>query len=231
MPGKRKFMPSTTPYSRNFRKFRKTYSKPRSTGLRKEQLPGDGSTYTLEMAVPRSRFSLESQTFKVLQSFNQQGAFTTNATVPTFAAIHFELDFLDQYAAFGAIFDQYRIDEIEVWIQPQISADVSSGSGLLLSVIDLDDSNVLTSVGQATDYASCVQGPAKTGHFRRFIPRLAVSAYGGSFGAFANRSPMWIDVASPNVQHYGVKLAAPASSTPIIYDIMARYSLSFKCVR
>jgi len=208
-------------------------SRPVRKGLRQEQLPGDGSTWTLEMAVPRSRFSIESQSFRMLQSYSIQSWFTTSTSNPTFTNVSLSFNQIDQYAALAAVFDQYKINAVEVFITPQASASIASDTGIFYSVIDLDDSTNLTTTGQAQDYASCVIAPCKTGVLRRFIPRVAVALYAPSaFTSFGNSKPVWIDTSSPAVTHYGVKVASTATIThPVVYDLYIRYDISFKSVR
>jgi len=199
---------------------------------RRGQLAGDGSTWTLEMAVPRSRMALESSIFKTVQTVTSQAWISSSTSNPIFGSVSVSASQIDQIASFQTIFDQYRIDQVEVWLTPQISASVSNATGMLYTVIDYDDASNLTTLGQAQDYATCVTGPAKNGHFRRFVPHMAMAAYGGSlFNAYTNVRPQWIDMASPAVPHYGVKVALSTASAIYVYDLTIRLSVSFRCVR
>jgi len=48
---------------------------------------------------------------------------------------------------------------------------------------------------------------------RKWRPHIATAAYSGVFTSFKNEPSTWIDVASPGVQHYGLKVAADVTST------------------
>lgn len=196
-------------------------------------LPGDGTTFTLEMAIPRSKLSRQAQTFTILQSFAVQNWFTTSTTTPTYTYVSFSLSQLDQVASLQNLFDQYKFNSCEVWITPQVSSDINSRSGQYATVIDYDDSTSLVSFNSALDYSTCVVTPVGCGVMRRFVPHMAVAAYAPSaFTSFANTKPMWIDTSSSGVAHYGVKLAAnPTNGSTQTFDLTLRFSVSFRCVR
>jgi len=132
----------------------------------------------------------------------------------------------------GQIFDQYRIDEIEEWIFPSLIGNTTQAfSGLLATVVDYDDATVLSTYAQAEDYTNCVHGPASEGHYRRFQPHVAIAAYSGTFTSFSNVVAPWIDLASPSVQHYGLKAAVQPSGVAMGYSTVTRIHVSFRNVR
>jgi hypothetical protein len=171
--------------------------------------------------------------FKVIQNFAVQSWFATSASVPTFTYVNFTFNQIDQYASLVNVFDQYRIDSVEVWVTPQISASVSSShTGQLFSVLDFDDSTPLTTIAQAQDYSTCVISPLTCGHYRHFKPRVAMALYAPSaFSSFGNIAAPWIDTSSYSVAHYGVKLAASTSATITNFDLSIRYHISLRAIR
>jgi hypothetical protein len=198
------------------------------------QVVPDGTTYTQMMAQPASSIMKDlKQRYSCVQTFCVQSWFSSSASVPTFTYINCILNQIDQYATFVSLFDQYRFLECEVWITPQVSAAVSSShTGSIFTVLDYDDSTVLTTIGQAQDYASCVVSPQTTGHYRRFTPHAALAAYAPSaFTSFANVASPWLDTSSYSVTHYGVKVACSISSTPSVFDLQIRMRVQFKNVR
>jgi len=208
-----------------------TTGRPRD-GLRKELRSGDGQTFTLEMALPASTRTAESRIFTTQQSGIFASAFTTSTSTPTFGATAFNLQNVDQYFALAAVFDQYRLSDIEVWLVPQVSESVSSAAGTLHSVIDLDDSVALTSVSQFGDYSNAVFTPIKTGHYRHFQPHVAIAAYSGTFASFANVPSPWIDTNSSTVQHYGIKYGSTITTVlAVSFDIYYRFKLEFRNIR
>jgi len=196
------------------------------------QLPGDGATFTLEMAIPRSRFSNQATTFSILQSFAIESWFTNSTSNPTYTNVSLSLSQIDQVSALQAVFDQYKFNSVEVWITPHFSSALNV-SGQYATVIDYDDSTNLTSFGSALDYTTCVVTPVTCGQLRRFVPHLALAAYAPSaFTSFANTKPIWLDTGNTTVAHYGLKLAAtPAITNAQVFDLTVRYNISFRSVR
>jgi hypothetical protein len=176
----------------------------------------------------------DNQIYKVSQTVASGGALTTSTTLPTFATLSgFTFNLLDQAASFEAVFDQYRFDEVEVWMYPRLSSNnsASGNPGLFASVIDYDDSNALTTFAQALDYTNCVTSSGLMGHYHRFQPHCATAAYSGTFTSYANQEGLWIDMASPAVLFYGVKLASTVTSSVETYDSIYRFHFSLRNVR
>jgi hypothetical protein len=110
--------------------------------------------------------------------------------------------------------DQYRINSIRFTIASNNNAiglvtNANIALVPLYCVIDYDDSSLLGSVAAAEAYSNCICLNPGESLERVFKPRMAVSAYNGAFGAFANVPDMWIDAASTSVQHYGIKTVVP----------------------
>jgi hypothetical protein len=113
--------------------------------------------------------------------------------------------------------DQYKLLAVRVTVTPDQNAvglftNSTTSYTPLYMVIDYDDSTNITSVGQAEAYNNCVVLGAGESVSRLFQPRMALSAYTGAFGGFANVSDTWIDAASTSVQHYGVKFFIPGAT-------------------
>jgi hypothetical protein len=199
-------------------------------GRRLERLAHDGKTFTLEMASPASQLGVESRIFSVLQTVTSQSFLTTSTSTPTFGNITLAINVFDNSASLLACFDQYRITEIEVWIQPEVSEAVSSASGLLATVIDLDDGSALTSFAKANDYANCVTTSGKTGHYRHFTPHVADALYTSTFNGYGSVASPWINSSSSSVTHYGIKVACTNTSASYTYDAIIRARFEFRNV-
>jgi len=158
----------------------------------------------------------------------------TSAATPVNGAINFAYSQLTQQASLTAIFDQYRLAMVEVTFQPEISITApSQAPPLLFTVVDLDDSATITTA-QYKEYPGCQETMAIRRHKHTFVPHIAVAAYSGAFTSFKNEPAPWIDVASPAVQHYGVKYgfsAEPSAATAFGYAIKVRYHFQFRNVR
>jgi len=132
----------------------------------------------------------------------------------------FTLSALPNYTEFTALFDSYRITRID----GNFVFDANSGNVLatathllsflpnLLLVNDYDDAVAL---GAVTDYEQYetfkvrrLDRPVKVS----FVPMLAVGAYGGAvFTNYARAKGVWLDAASPGVEHYGLKFAVDSA--------------------
>jgi len=180
-----------------------------------------------------NRFISDNKPYRISQELNAGTIISTSTTIPTFGATSFSVNSLDQISQLAAVFDQYRIDEIECWCIPNQLGLNAGGAGLLYSVVDYDDSSNLSTIGQAEDYTNCLCSPSNEGHYRRFVPHAAVAMYSGSFTSYGNVASPWIDTASTNVQHYGLKMACTAitGGTAETIALQVRYHLSFRNVR
>jgi hypothetical protein len=153
--------------------------------------------------------------------------FSTSASVPTSSGMNFQLTNCPNASTLVALFDQYRIARLEVWIQPQ-STNNGGHAGMLYSAVDYDASASLT-VTAISQLSNVVVGPASTiGHYHNFVPHVAVAAYSGAFSSFANETSPWIDTASSTVQHYGVIISAGVTTDVIPIDGQVRYHLEFR---
>lgn len=133
--------------------------------------------------------------------------------------------------------DQYKILAVRVTITPDQNAVgfFTNSTTLyepLFCVIDYDDSTNLASSAAAEAYSNCIILGAGESLDRTFKPRMAISAYTGAFGGFANMPDLWIDSASTGVLHYGMKLvtggvAAGQTQLPS-WQINTEYFIAFR---
>lgn len=135
---------------------------------------------------------------------------------------NFTLDMLPEMLEFTSLFDQYKIDHVELTIRPFQEQSVSNAntvgqnppiSCIMYSVKDYDDSATFTpsyvGVNDMREYRTFKEYSFFQTHAHKIKikPHMAVAAYGsGVFSSYANNKAMWIDSNSPSVQHYGIKL-------------------------
>jgi len=156
---------------------------------------------------------------------------TTGAAV-VHAQLTFQLSDLADAASYTAIFDQYKINLVEVWAVPTLNANTGEYAALMASVLDYDDNSALTTLAAAQEYDTCLQAPLINGHYRSLKPHVAVAAYSGAFTSFANMQNQWIDCASSGVQHYGIKYVAEIDNVLAVpVRAYGRYHVSFRAVR
>jgi len=202
------------------------------TRTKSKKLKDDGTPFSLEKPFFPRPMSNES-----IYKFTQMVATATNSsntTVAVFFTQYFTASMVDQISSLTAVFDQYRIDEIEVWFIPRIGASNEGATvdqGLFASVVDYDDATALSTFAQALDYSNVMVTNGRDGHYRRFKPHCAIAAYSGAFTSFVNEPSPWIDAASTGVQHYGVKTAWTATDVLYSQSIQARFHMSWRNVR
>jgi len=152
---------------------------------------------------------------------------TTSAGGQTFGSQAFKLNDLSQAASFQAIFDQYRIAAVEVWITTTSTTGISNPSAYT-SVVDYDDAVVPSNVSQLLQYTNCAEVPLTNGVYFHFVPHATATLQTGS-GVETVPAP-WINSATPAVLHYGIKVAS--YTTAITYQIQcrARFHVEFRNV-
>jgi hypothetical protein len=158
--------------------------------------------------------------------------FTSSTTVPTYSGTIFALSGLSNYTAYTAVFDEYKIDKIEMWIfnaaGPGNVTATSFGIGTWNSAVDYDDGNTPTSISQVSDKQTNVASSIFAAHYHSWVPRYAIDAYVGTFTGFGTARG-WLDCASPTVQHYGVKTSCAATPTnTYVFSSITRYTISFR---
>lgn len=171
--------------------------------------------------------------FRFQQSFETAAAVAPSTLVATFTATNFQFSSLDDAASLSAVFDQYRIECVEIWYIPRITETTTIGNtGLFTTVVDYDDSNVLTTLASALAFENQQTSRGVTGHYRKFIPHVAVALYAGAFTSFGNTEAPWIDMSSPSVQHYGVKTAWSVTDSALyVFDTVTRLTVAVRNVR
>jgi hypothetical protein len=160
----------------------------------------------------------------------------TSSQNPTYA---FSLSDLDETSNFTGLFDQWRIDCVCFKLIPMqnaigLSTNSTTTTVTPYVVVDYDDNSAITSAGSARAFESCIIVPPGVECTRQFKPRIAMAAYTGSFGGFANLADQWIDSASPGVLHYGIKLYIPGATAAQTvlqsWTVEREYFLSFRKV-
>jgi hypothetical protein len=130
-------------------------------------------------------------------------------------AYNFTFSVLTQASSLGAVFDQYRLAEIEVTIRPTYTTAISGMLvPLIYSVIDYDDSTTLTGGASTYEaYTNCTTTQFET-VVRRWRPHASSSGLtSGGLVAGVNIESPWIDIANSTVEHFGLKLGMDAGNS------------------
>lgn len=166
------------------------------------------------------------------QSVSEQSLSTSSNAAPTYSSITFVVSGLNNFTSMSAVFDEYRILEIECLISPNITEVInqtSGGPGTYVTAVDVDDAGVPTSLDQIASYESSVETKATVSHYHRWEPQYAVAAYSGAFTSYSLQKG-WIDCSYPNVQHYGIKFGVGVAGLTQDFTYHYRYRIAFRGV-
>lgn len=167
-------------------------------------------------------------TFRFLDS--TQSTFYGSNSGYTSGSFYFSLSNV-QSGSLVSLFDQYRFIACRFRLLPRqnLLAPSTSTYPPLYTVIDYDNATAPSSRAAIQSYANCTESQVYESVERSFCPHIAVAAYSGSFSSYSNMAMVWIDSASPSVQHYGLKywIDTCPTATPV-WDIVVEYWIQFR---
>lgn len=177
---------------------------------------------------PRNGISLE-QGITLEFAVTLPAYFASSATsgIPTYSSSVISLNQFTAPSTLLTVFDQYRFEQVEAWIE----CDAPNGTAAppeLYSAVDLDDGNAPTSLAKVQDHQGAIISGGLAGHYHKWKPHVAVAAFSGAFTSYANEPAMWIDAASPGVEHYALKLATLSKGGSFSYTVVLRAVVSFR---
>jgi len=158
-------------------------------------------------------------------NFYDAAFYTTSAAVPTSASIQFNIAQFGNNAEFLALFDQYRIKQIEVWLTPTGAQNLPSG--VVATAIDLDDAAAPV-LATTLSKPGAIAGNTSLGRYHRWQPAVADALYSGTFVGFGSTMSPWINSTSSTVQHYGFKIAGSTTTSVVAYDLAVRAICEFR---
>jgi hypothetical protein len=153
--------------------------------------------------------------------------FTTSTSVPAFGENQFTIAAADNYTEYLALFDQYRIDMIEVWIDP-VAAQGSTVFSTVATCVDLDDANAPSSLAQVSCHQGSLVANGGVSRYHCWKPHAAIAAYSGTFTSFVNEPSPWCDSGSISIQHYGLKYAALPTPASVAYRGLFKLHCTFR---
>jgi len=207
-------------------------SKPKSRRGRKETpLAREGQDLSAMFNVVASRpypsFTRLEQSIRVIDTYTTPAFISSSLTVPVGASVAITLSSFPNITEYTNCFDQYRFDQIEVWLEPIGTQEGTSTQ--LVTCVDLDDANVPSSPASIEDKQGALSAQGIQGRYHRFRPHVAVAEFAGTFTGYGNVPATFIDSASPAVQHYGFKAATAAGgSLAYTYQLTVRAVITFR---
>jgi len=189
----------------------------RSTRMKKGK---DERVWSLSTPISFKLPNMDNAVYKINDRY-LSGSITVSAVTNIYSAWSSVVNSMGNISALQSLFDQYRIVRVQHMLCPQtnfVAAGAGNTAGMLHTVLDFDDSTVLTSEQAALDYQNCLSSSCSDGHFRDYVPHAALAAYSGAFTSYNNVISPWIDAAYPSVTHFGMKVVTTtaSTSTPIL---------------
>jgi len=185
-----------------------------------------GKFYNVVAGRPYPSFTRLDQTIRVVDTFYVSAFITSSTTVPAGAASYFTLNNFTSATAYENVFDQYKIVQIEVWLDLNGNQDAVQGE--LVTAVDNDDAVVPTTATSISDKQGALNGFGATGRYHRFRPHVAVAEFAGTFTSYGNMPSTWIDSSSGNVQHYGFKAVLGVAGAVVNYNMTVRAVIDFR---
>lgn len=192
-------------------------------------LSQDGKCYSNYANIPR-QISSGNRLYDTVQTCVVNAWATTSTTLYTYVSQQFTFGDIDQSAQLAAVFDQYRITSVECYVHEAAANQNLANDGELTTVVDFDDAATPTGL-ILLDYDNAVTTSSASAHYRHFCPHAALAAYTGSFTGFSNVAAPWIDAASTNVVHYGLKAMISPSTTSKVITLTYRLHVQLRSVR
>lgn len=180
------------------------------------------------------------------------GTYTATTTPltdsPIAKAFSFQLTDLPNVTEYSSLFDQYKINGIQLRIIPKVSVTTQGsasgttqtvGYGQVVSCIDFDDAANPTGKDELLQYQNAKITRSTSIHTRFIKPRILDTVWVNSISSgYQSVRPNWVDLANTNMPHYGIKLWVdpPANSgatanSSIAYDVYAVYYFQCKNTR
>lgn len=180
-----------------------------------------------------------SNPFKVVQTVDYGSiSYVSTTTGATGGALVFTLNLLDDFSSYSGVFDTYRVDKIQWRFLPYRNFNNSTAAdiGNFNTVLDYDDNVVPTSANQLRQYDNHMLTPNYTALSRSCKPKPRQAYYQGAFTAGGQPTAQpWLDIASPDIIHYGLKWLLEANNTALtdtrVFRCTAKVWLSFASPR
>lgn len=176
---------------------------------------------------PTNGLSLE-QSITMELEIAQGGFLLSSGTVgvETYAAGITTISQFSAATALLAVFDQYKIEQVEQWLEFQ-NPNAVVGFPEIISAVDLDDGNTSTA-SQIQDRQGAIVAAGPSGRYHKYKPHIAIATFSGTFTSYANEPAGWIDSGSPNVQHYGTKWVSRSIGSIVNTNLVTRIVVTFR---
>lgn len=161
-------------------------------------------------------------------------------------ALEFRVSNLANWAALSALYDQFCLTKVVLKLIPivqmngvqPLAGSTLLGSGLIGTIVDVDDAVTLSAITEYEQYQSWKFQPAISNrtHTRVVVPgmRAASIGTGGSVQPGLSKRKQWVDCAYGTTAHFGLKIYMDPYgnfNAPASYQVMCTYYIKFRNVR
>lgn len=208
---------------------------PRRARARRARAPRARRGNRARRGVPRSLVSALPQSHDYKRTAYFATALTVGSTAEVYGAYSFQLSSLANASEYTVLYDMYKISAVKWTLMPRgnsAEAGTNNNNTKVLSVLDMDDDDVPTSVDQLCQYESVKTTNLSRDHSRYIKPKFARMIYKTSTTTGYGVGSGWLDCNSTDIPHYGIKYCLlRTTSGTVTYDLKVTYYLSFKGVR
>ena len=142
---------------------------------------------------------------------------------PSVGSFNFSLNDLPNYAEFTALFDQYRIDKIELLLYPEYT--VLSDGGISSSAVNVQVNTAVdpcgftvTTVDDILQFKTLKSTGITQRHERSFCPKYLLDGI--------IPVSMLMSTSSPSINHYGIAYGIPPTGTAMTFRSRVKYHIS-----
>lgn len=153
----------------------------------------------------------------------------------------FKLDNVVNASEFTSMYDQYRINKVVLYLEPQFTSNGQFYNNLnifskkLRVIHDYNDANPLTQEDDYLEYANCKTYMATRNIRITLYPKIANNVEnvdGGVAQTLMNSNRVWLNTAQDEVPHFGIKIFVPEDISNIenvsLFTVRAKMWLSMK---
>jgi hypothetical protein len=145
--------------------------------------------------------------FEVTETLQSSASISSSPTATTEYNIAFSLGQWSNYSQITALFDQYCIHSVVVNISTEAIFTAVAGAGRLTTAIDYDNVANLSNEGSIQAFGSAETVTVTPGmNHQRYVEPCVTSSLYQTTGTGYSSQRLWIDAASQNVPHYGLRV-------------------------
>jgi len=168
-----------------------------------------------------------------------KGAVTSTSTASGLYGFVFQLSEIPDYTSFTNIFDQFKLDLVEVSIRP-LTLPSAPGTAIAYAdmwlAVDYDDGSSPASVAVVQNYSnSIIVSPGKIANIK-LHPTVNTVVNNNFTSTLANSGGVqriWINTLNSDMAWNGIKIAVTQSTSTNLtaWRVLCRYHLSFRSSR